>query len=74
MEKIIVHGGKPLRGTVYIDGAKNAVLPIQAATILAGEGKTVISNVPLLSDVYTMNKVLRFLNVSVDFDEANKTP
>ena len=71
MEKIIVHGGKPLRGTVYIDGAKNAVLPIQAATILAGEGKTVISNVPLLSDVYTMNKVLRFLNVSVDFDEAN---
>lgn len=71
MEKIIVHGGKPLRGTVHIDGAKNAVLPIQAATILAGEGKTVISNVPLLSDVYTMNKVLRFLNVSVDFDEAN---
>ncbi|GAD16020.1 UDP-N-acetylglucosamine 1-carboxyvinyltransferase [Lentilactobacillus otakiensis] len=71
MEKIIVHGGKPLRGTVHIDGAKNAVLPIQAATILAGEGKTVISNVPLLSDVYTMNKVLRFLNLKVDFDEAN---
>lgn len=60
MDKIIVHGGKPLHGTVHIDGAKNAVLPIQAATILAGEGKTVISNVPLLSDVYTMNKVLRF--------------
>ncbi|PAK68438.1 hypothetical protein B8W97_15280, partial [Staphylococcus haemolyticus] len=57
--------------TVHIDGAKNAVLPIQAATILAGEGKTVISNVPLLSDVYTMNKVLRFLNLKVDFDEAH---
>lgn len=71
MEKIIVHGGKPLQGSVHIDGAKNAVLPIQAATILASEGQTSISNVPLLSDVYTMNNVLRFLNVKVDFDEAN---
>jgi UDP-N-acetylglucosamine 1-carboxyvinyltransferase len=68
--KIIVHGGKPLKGTVHIDGAKNAVLPIQAATILASEGQTTISNVPLLSDVYTMNKVLRFLNVKTQFDEA----
>lgn len=69
MEKIIVHGGKPLKGSVHIDGAKNAVLPIQAATILASEGKTTISNVPLLSDVYTMNEVLHFLNVKVDFNE-----
>ncbi|KRM10105.1 UDP-N-acetylglucosamine 1-carboxyvinyltransferase [Lentilactobacillus farraginis] len=70
MEKIIVHGGKPLKGRVHIDGAKNAVLPIQAATILASEDQTTISNVPLLSDVYTMNNVLRFLNVKVDFDES----
>lgn len=69
MEKIIVHGGNPLKGTVHIDGAKNAVLPIQAATILASEGQTTISNVPLLSDVYTMNKVLRFLNVKTRFNE-----
>lgn len=73
LDKIIVHGGNPLRGTVHIDGAKNAVLPIQAATILASEGKTIISNVPLLSDVYTMNQVLKFLNVSVDFDEETNT-
>lgn len=71
MEKIIVHGGNPLKGGVHIDGAKNAVLPIQAATILASEGHTSISNVPLLSDVYTMNNVLRFLNVKVDFDELH---
>jgi UDP-N-acetylglucosamine 1-carboxyvinyltransferase len=69
VEKIIVHGGEPLKGSVHIDGAKNAVLPIQAATILASEGKTTISNVPLLSDVYTMNEVLHFLNVKVDFNE-----
>lgn len=71
MEKIIVLGGNPLKGKVHIDGAKNAVLPIQAATILASEGQTSISNVPLLSDVYTMNNVLRFLNVKVDFDELH---
>ncbi|GAY73802.1 UDP-N-acetylglucosamine 1-carboxyvinyltransferase [Lentilactobacillus kosonis] len=71
MEKIIVHGKRPLRGTVHIDGAKNAVLPIQAAAILASEGENVITNVPLLSDVYTMNQVLKFLNISVDFDEDN---
>jgi UDP-N-acetylglucosamine 1-carboxyvinyltransferase len=71
VEKIIVHGGNPLKGRVHIDGAKNAVLPIQAATILASEGQTSISNVPLLSDVYTMNNVLRFLNVKVDFDELH---
>ncbi len=69
MDKIIVHGGKPLVGKIRIDGAKNAVLPIQAATILASTGQTTLSNVPLLSDVYTMNQVLKFLNVHVDFNE-----
>ncbi|WP_268913269.1 UDP-N-acetylglucosamine 1-carboxyvinyltransferase [Lentilactobacillus sp. SPB1-3] len=73
MEKIIVHGKRPLKGTVHIDGAKNAVLPIQAAAILASEGENIITNVPLLSDVYTMNQVLKFLNISVDFDEDNNT-
>lgn len=72
MEKIIVHGGNRLTGVVHIEGAKNAVLPILAATILGQEGRTHLANVPVLSDVYTMNKVLRFLNLSVDFDEAKR--
>ena len=73
MEKIIVHGGNRLTGTVHIDGAKNAVLPIQAAMILASEGTSELSNVPLLSDVYLMNKVLEFVNVDVNFDEDKNT-
>ncbi|MCY9807271.1 UDP-N-acetylglucosamine 1-carboxyvinyltransferase [Lentilactobacillus senioris] len=73
MEKIIVHGGNRLTGTVHIDGAKNAVLPIQAAMILASEGTSELSNVPLLSDVYLMNKVLEFVNIDVDFDEDKNT-
>lgn len=72
MEKIVVHGGNRLSGVVHIEGAKNAVLPILAASILARDGVTHLANVPVLSDVYTMNKVLRFLNLTVDFDEANR--
>ena len=73
MEKIIVHGGHRLEGTVEIEGAKNAVLPILAASILASEGRTFLSNVPILSDVYTMSNVIRFLNVQVGLDESPKT-
>ncbi|WP_282708864.1 UDP-N-acetylglucosamine 1-carboxyvinyltransferase [Ligilactobacillus sp. Marseille-Q7487] len=72
MEKIIVRGGRRLEGTVEIEGAKNAVLPILAASILPKKGRTVLTNVPILSDVYTMNNVIRFLNVKVGMDEVEK--
>ncbi|HGF7568220.1 TPA: UDP-N-acetylglucosamine 1-carboxyvinyltransferase [Enterococcus hirae] len=71
MEEIIVKGGKQLNGIVKIEGAKNAVLPILAASLLAEEGTTVLDNVPILSDVFTMNQVIRHLNVDVVFDEDN---
>lgn len=70
MEKIVVRGGdNRLVGSVTIEGAKNAVLPLLAATILASEGKTVLKNVPILSDVFTMNQVVRGLHAQVDFDQ-----
>ncbi|OTN79638.1 UDP-N-acetylglucosamine 1-carboxyvinyltransferase [Enterococcus faecium] len=69
MEEIIVRGGNQLNGTIRIEGAKNAVLPILAASLLAEEGITTLDNVPILSDVFTMNQVIRHLNVDVDFDE-----
>ena len=59
MEKIIVRGGKRLSGSVKVEGAKNAVLPVIAATLLASDGKSIIHDVPTLSDVYTINEVLR---------------
>lgn len=73
MEKIIVHGGKSLRGTVQVEGAKNAVLPILAASILSQKGDLELTNVPILSDVFTMNNVLKFMNLDVDFDVAANT-
>ncbi|MED1469011.1 UDP-N-acetylglucosamine 1-carboxyvinyltransferase [Bacillus salipaludis] len=68
MEKIIVRGGQRLHGTVKVEGAKNAVLPVIAATLLASDGKSVIRDVPTLSDVYTINEVLRNLNAEVVFE------
>ncbi|CAN7170284.1 UDP-N-acetylglucosamine 1-carboxyvinyltransferase [Rossellomorea sp. LjRoot5] len=70
MEKIIVRGGQRLSGTVQVEGAKNAVLPVIAATLLASEGNSVIKNVPPLSDVYTINEVLRHLNTDVEFNNG----
>ena len=70
MVEIIVKRGNQINGTVKIEGAKNAVLPILAASLLAEEGTTTLRNVPILSDVLTMNEVIRHLNVDVDFNEA----
>ncbi|AEB30352.1 UDP-N-acetylglucosamine 1-carboxyvinyltransferase [Carnobacterium sp. 17-4] len=72
MEKIVVRGGKHLAGTVKVEGAKNAVLPILAASILASKGQSKLTNVPILSDVFTINEVLSHLNLTVDFNETEK--
>lgn len=68
MEKIIVRGGRKLNGTVKVEGAKNAVLPVIAASLLASEEKSMICDVPTLSDVYTINEVLRYLGADVHFE------
>ncbi|GFN32689.1 UDP-N-acetylglucosamine 1-carboxyvinyltransferase [Paenibacillus xylaniclasticus] len=65
MSKIIVRGGQRLSGTVRIDGAKNAVLPILAASLLASEGESVIADVPLLDDVLTIREVIASLGAEV---------
>ena len=70
MDKIIIQGSSnPFVGSVKIEGAKNAVLPLLAATILATTGKTILTNVPVLSDVFTMNNVVRGLNTKVTFEQ-----
>ncbi|AEP00671.1 MAG: UDP-N-acetylglucosamine 1-carboxyvinyltransferase [Heyndrickxia faecalis] len=73
MEKIIVRGGNRLQGAVQVEGAKNAVLPVIAASLLASEGKSIIRDVPQLSDVFTISEVLRHLNAEVTFLENEIT-
>lgn len=72
MDKIIVRGGQTLKGTVAVEGAKNAVLPIITASLLASEGKSELHNVPPLSDVDTINNVLSVLNADVAYDPATQ--
>jgi len=67
MDKIIVRGGKPLSGKIKISGAKNAVLPVIAASILGAEGESVIRDAPPLDDVKTIISVLKSLGVRVHY-------
>ena len=67
VEKIIVTGGRKLTGNVKVEGAKNAVLPILAASLLASTGANVIREVPNLADVKTIAQVLKSLNATVDY-------
>lgn len=67
MEKIVVEGGVPLSGTVTISGAKNAVLPIIAASLLA-EGTCELHDIPNLADVNTICEVLGYLGVKTKFN------
>ncbi|MGA9173414.1 MAG: UDP-N-acetylglucosamine 1-carboxyvinyltransferase [Thermoactinomyces sp.] len=69
MEKIIVQGGTRLRGRVKVHGAKNAVLPLIAASILASRGDISILDVPLLEDVKTITQMLKRLGVAVTLNE-----
>ncbi len=68
MAKIVISGGEPLHGDVRVSGAKNAVLPILAATLLA-DGPVVIGNVPHLHDVTTTMELLGQMGVQLVVDE-----
>jgi UDP-N-acetylglucosamine 1-carboxyvinyltransferase len=65
-----IEGGTPLEGDVVISGAKNAVLPLQAAALLA-DGKMTIKNVPRLKDVATLALLLEGMGVTVKIDKNN---
>ncbi len=71
MAKIVISGGAPLQGDVWISGAKNAVLPILAATLLADEPMS-IGNVPHLHDVTTTMELLGQMGVQLVVDERMK--
>ncbi len=73
MEKLIINGGKQLRGRVKISGAKNAVLPIIAATLLGQDSPSKLDEVPALDDVHTLSAVLEQLGVRIEFDADKNT-
>ncbi|OGW39705.1 MAG: UDP-N-acetylglucosamine 1-carboxyvinyltransferase [Nitrospirae bacterium RBG_13_39_12] len=72
MDKLIIHGGKKLKGEVDISGAKNAALPIIAASLLTS-GYCVISRVPDLKDVMTMGRLLAKLGAGFQYKNRKAT-
>jgi UDP-N-acetylglucosamine 1-carboxyvinyltransferase len=65
MDKILVHGGRPLSGSIKVSGSKNSSLPILAATLLTGE-QCVVHGVPDLSDTHYMLQILAHLGAQVE--------
>ena len=72
MDKLVVNGGRELRGRVQISGAKNAVLPIMASSLLV-DGVTVIKNVPNLRDTRTFIALLSILGAKCNFENSTLT-
>src|SRR5580692_2006863 len=68
MDKFLIRGGKALRGSVAISGAKNSALPVMAAALLTAE-KVAVHNIPKVRDLVTMSKLLAFMDVKVSVTE-----
>jgi len=68
MDKFLIRGGKALRGTVAISGAKNSALPVMAAALLTAE-KVTLHNIPKVRDLITMSKLLAFMDAKVSVSE-----
>ena len=67
MDKFLIKGGRALRGTVVVSGAKNSALPAMAAALLTAD-KVVIRNVPKVRDLVTMGRLLAFMDANVSAD------
>ena len=68
MDALLVTGGKHLKGRVRVSGAKNAALPIMAASLLA-DGPVRLKNVPNLADIRTMMRLLRELGMRAERED-----
>ena len=72
MSRLVIEGGRPLKGEVEISGAKNSALAIIVAAALATEGKSILENVPRGSDITTICEILKELGAEAYFDDEHK--
>jgi UDP-N-acetylglucosamine 1-carboxyvinyltransferase len=72
LDKFVIKGGSPLKGTIPISGSKNAALPLMAASLLGNTAST-LKNIPRLKDIYTFNNVIRVVGAQVTFLEDENT-
>ena len=70
MQRLLLKGKRNLSGKISISGSKNATLPILAASILGK--KTIIKNIPLVKDVFTMIELLNFIGLDTKLNKKKK--
>ncbi len=70
MDKLVIRGGQPLRGSLEVSGSKNTALPLMAAAVVA-EGTTTVENIPSLRDITTFSRVIAVTGAVVEFDESS---
>ena len=68
-----VRGGRQLHGTVFVQGAKNAVLPMIGASLMAAKGRTVLRNVPIIEDVKRAVELAQAIGAKAELHEAERT-
>lgn len=73
MDKFAIRGGNKLSGRITVEGAKNAALPIIAATLLIKKGESVLHNIPPLRDINTIIAMLEHIGAQVGFDRDSRT-
>ena len=66
MDKLVIRGGQPLRGTLPVSGSKNTALPLMSAALLT-DGPVALSNIPDLKDIHTFRRVIEVTGTTVDF-------
>ncbi|MCR4944348.1 MAG: UDP-N-acetylglucosamine 1-carboxyvinyltransferase [Clostridium sp.] len=71
MERLVINGGKALKGSVEINGAKNAAVAILPATVVASKGKCIIDNIPDIEDVHCLERILKSLGCIVNKIDNN---
>ena len=71
MEKLVINGGRILKGSVDINGAKNSAVAILPAAIIASKGKSRIDNVPDIEDVHCLERILKSLGCSINKIDNN---
>ncbi|MGB9614216.1 MAG: UDP-N-acetylglucosamine 1-carboxyvinyltransferase, partial [Fervidobacterium sp.] len=66
--RLMIEGGRKLKGTIIVSGAKNAALPIMAASLLS-EARTILKNIPRVEDVFTLKTILEKIGAKIFFSE-----
>ena len=71
MERLVINGGNLLKGSIDINGAKNAAVAILPAAVMASKGKCIIDNIPDIEDVHCLERILRSLGCSINKLDSN---